>query len=325
MVPDLPNLVLFAIPGFVLLVLAEMVLVRFRDRRAYEPKDTLTSLALGTGSQVAGALTAGLVFALALWLWQFRLFDIGWAWYWFVVAFVADDFAYYWFHRTAHRVRWFWASHVVHHSSQHYNLSTALRQTWTGFISLAFLFRVPLFLIGFHPAMVFFVAGANLVYQFWIHTEAVKRLPRWFEAVMNTPSHHRVHHATNPRYLDANYAGVFIVWDKLFNTFEPERDDERPRYGIVRNLGSFNLVWAAFHEWVGIARDVWAAPGWRAKLGYIWREPGWSHDGSRDTSARIKARWQEKVARRAPEGTTWTKPTSSSSGADRAERQSPAG
>nr|WP_326523888.1 sterol desaturase family protein [Sphingomonas sp.] len=276
--------------------MAEMVVARFRDRSRFCPRDTLTSLALGLGSTIAGVLSAGLVFALAVWIHQYRLFDIGWAWWAFVLAFVLDDLAYYWFHRTAHRVRWFWASHVVHHSSQHYNLSTALRQTWTGFVSLAFLFRLPLFLIGFPPAMVFFVAGLNLVYQFWIHTETVGRMPRWVEAVMNTPSHHRVHHATNPRYLDRNYAGVFIVWDRMFGTYTPEVDEERPRYGIVRNLGSFNLIWAAFHEWIGIAKDVWAAP-WGSKLGYVWREPGWSHDGSRETSDVIREKWEASRTR----------------------------
>ena len=288
---DLPNPVTLAIPAFVALVLAEMLVARFRDRSRYCPRDTLTSLVLGLGSTVAGVLSAGVVFALATWVWQFRLFDIGYAWWAFALAFVLDDLAYYWFHRTAHRVRWFWASHVVHHSSQHYNLSTALRQTWTGFFSLAFLFRLPLFWIGFPPAMVFFVAGLNLIYQFWIHTEAVGRLPRWIEAVMNTPSHHRVHHATNPRYLDRNYAGVFIVWDRLFGTYVAERDDDRPRYGIVRDLGSFSILWAATHEWIGIAKDMWSAP-WGSKLGYLLREPGWSHDGSRETSEIIRERWK---------------------------------
>ncbi len=292
--PNLPNPVTLAIPAFVVLVLAEMLVARFRDRSRYCPDDTRTSMLLGLGSTVAGVLSAGFVFALATWVWQFRLFDIGYAWWAFVVAFVLDDLAYYWFHRTAHRVRWFWASHVVHHSSQHYNLSTALRQTWTGFVSLAFLFRLPLFLIGFPPAMVFFVAGLNLVYQFWIHTETIQRMPRWFEAVMNTPSHHRVHHATNPRYLDRNYAGVFIVWDKLFGTYTAEVDADRPRYGIVRDLGSFNLLWAAFHEWVGIAKDMWRAP-WGAKLGYLLRAPGWSHDGSRETSDMIRERWERRA------------------------------
>jgi sterol desaturase/sphingolipid hydroxylase (fatty acid hydroxylase superfamily) len=229
-----------------------------------------------------------------MWLYQFRLFDLGFGWWVFVAAFVLDDVCYYWFHRTAHRVRWFWAAHVIHHSSQHYNLSTALRQTWTGFIAFGFLFTLPLYLIGFHPVIVAFVSGVNLIYQFWIHTEVIGRMPRWFEAVMNTPSHHRVHHATNPRYLDANFAGVFIIWDRMFGTFVEERGDDRPRYGLVRNLAGFNILWAAFHEWIGIARDVWSAPGWRNKIGYMVREPGWSHDGSRDTSRIIKARWHAR-------------------------------
>ena len=293
MSPNLPDPVSLAIPAFVVLVLAEMWIARRTARHRYEPRDTLTSLMLGFGSTVAGLLTGGLVIALALYLHRFALLDIGWAWWAWPLCFVLDDLAYYWFHRTAHRVRWFWASHVIHHSSQHYNLSTALRQTWTGFISLGFLFRLPLFLIGFEPAMVFFCAGLNLIYQFWIHTEVIGRMPRWFEAVMNTPSHHRVHHGTNPRYLDANYAGVFIVWDRMFGSFTPEVDEEPVRYGLVRQLGSFNILWAATHEWIGIAKDVWHAP-WRAKLGYIVMPPGWTHDGSRDTSDSIKARWESR-------------------------------
>src|SRR5690606_13487459 len=147
---------------------------------------------------------------------------------------------YYWSHRFAHTVRWFWADHVVHHSSQHYNLTTALRQPWFNVFTLKFIwFGSWMVLLGFEPGMIAFCGALNLIYQFWIHTEVVGRLPKWVEAVMNTPSHHRVHHATNPRYLDSNYAGVFIVWDRLFGTFEPERDDDPCRYGIVRNLGTY--------------------------------------------------------------------------------------
>ena len=284
------NPVDYAVPGFVALVVIEMLWARARAPQSYEPGDTLISLAMGLGSTVAGLLTAGAVGAIYLWLWQFRLVEIGWAWWAWILCFVLDDLAYYVFHRTAHRVRWFWASHVNHHSSQHYNLSTALRQTWTGTIALGFIFRLPLLLIGFHPGMIFFCAGLNLIYQFWFHTEAIGKCPRWFEAVMNTPSHHRVHHATNPLYLDRNYAGVFIVWDKLLGTFQPELESERIHYGIVKQLGSFNLLWVAFHEWIGIARDVWTAP-WGSKLGYLWRPPGWTHDGSRDTSDAIRERW----------------------------------
>jgi sterol desaturase/sphingolipid hydroxylase (fatty acid hydroxylase superfamily) len=293
----LPSPVDYAVPVFILLILLEMLIARWRAPARYESRDTLTSLLLGTGSTVAGATLGIFAIAAAVWAYQFRLFDIGMAWnqWWWawILCFVLDDFFYYVFHRAAHRVRWFWASHVIHHSSQHYNLSTALRQTWTGVISLSFLFRMPLVLVGFPPEMVLFCGGLNLIYQFWIHTEAIGRMPAWFEAVMNTPSHHRVHHGVNPRYLDANYAGVFIIWDRMLGTFVREEDSEPVRYGIVRQLGSFNLVWAAFHEWVGIARDVWAAP-WGHKLGYVWREPGWTHDGSRMTSDMIRARWREQ-------------------------------
>lgn len=289
--------VTYAIPLFVALVLAEMVWAWKRSPHSYEPRDTLTSLAFGLGSTVAGALVGGAFFALFIWAYQFRVFDFGsqwWAVWWaWPLCFVLDDLKYYWVHRFGHRVRWFWASHVNHHSSQHYNLSTALRQTWTGALTLGFAFALPLVLLGFHPVMIAICGGFNLIYQFWIHTEAIGRMPRWFEAVMNTPSHHRVHHATNPRYLDRNYAGVFIVWDKAFGTFEPESGDERIRYGIVKQLGSFNLIWSVFHEWVGIGQDMWRAP-WRHKLSYLLREPGWSHDGSRETSGMIRARWEVK-------------------------------
>ena len=304
----LPNPTDYAVPGFVGLVLAEMLVARTRNGVAYEPWDTLTSLLFGLGSTVAGVLTGGTLIALFNWIAQFRLMTIPYAWWAFAIAFVLHDFTYYWVHRTGHRVRWFWASHVNHHSSQHYNLSTALRQTWTGFFTAGFLFEVPAILIGFPVPMMLFVGGLNLIYQFWIHTEAIGRMPRWFEAVMNTPSHHRVHHAVNPRYLDRNYAGVFIVWDKIFGTFEPERDDERIRYGIVKQLGSFNLFYSVFHEWIGIARDLWTAP-WRSKLMYFVGPPGWTHDGSRETSDMIRRRWQESDGWRE----TRTNSTSSSS------------
>jgi len=294
---SLPSPTDWAVPLFIITVAMEWLWSRKNKKIRYETRDALTSLALGTGSVVAGILTGGFVLALSLWIYQYRFIDIEISWpsaLWIVpLAFVLDDLAYYWFHRTAHRVRWFWAAHVIHHSSQHYNLTTALRQTWTGFFALSFLFRMPLFLIGFPPALIFFLAGLNLIYQYWIHTEAIDRMPRWFEAIMNTPSHHRVHHATNPRYLDRNYAGVFIIWDKMFGTYEPETDAEKIQYGIVKNLTNYNLFWAAFHEWIGIAKDLWGAP-WRYKINYLIKPPGWSHDGSRESSETIKARWAEQ-------------------------------
>ncbi len=289
----LPNPVDFAVPAFVALIIIEMIWAWRRAPEKYEPRDTLTSLAFGLGSTVAGAATGAIIVGFAFWLYDFRVATVPWVWWGWALCFVVDDFLYYVFHRAGHRVRWFWASHVNHHSSQHYNLSTALRQSWTGFFTLAFLFRLPIILLGFHPAMLLFCGGINLIYQFWIHTEAVGRLPRWFEYVMNTPSHHRVHHATNPRYLDRNYAGVFIIWDRMLGTFTPEVEHEPIRYGIIKQLGTFNLLWSVFHEWVGMVQDVWRAP-WRHKLSYILKPPGWTHDGSRDTSDTIRARWLER-------------------------------
>jgi len=298
--PELADPVTYAIPGFVALIVAEMLYTRATGRGRYEARDTLTSLMMGLGNTVSGVVFGFLAFGWAMWVYQFALFDIGFVWWAFVLAFIGDDFLYYWWHRASHRIRWLWAAHVIHHSSQHYNLSTALRQTWTGQLTFGFIvFGTPLALLGFHPGIVAFVSAINLIYQFWIHTEAIKRFPPWFEAVMNTPSHHRVHHATNPRYLDSNYAGVFIIWDRMFGTFEPELDDEPCKYGIVKNLGTFNPIKVAFHEWIGIVRDVLTARSLRDAIQFAVRPPGWSPDGSRDTSDTIKQRWRQSRAQAA--------------------------
>ncbi len=169
-----------------------------------------------------------------------------------VIILFAEDFTYYWFHRISHESRLFWASHVVHHSSQKYNLSTALRQTWSGSF-YTFIFWLPLVLIGFHPVMVLVQMSISLIYQYWIHTELIKKMPKWFEAIFNTPSHHRVHHATNPQYLDRNHAGIFIIWDRLFGTFEPEV--EKPVYGLVTNIETYNPIKVAFIEWYNMLKD----------------------------------------------------------------------
>ena len=285
------DVVTLAVPAFIVLIVLEMLVVRVTKRGGYETKDSAASLFMGFGSTIAGVLTGGLYLASALWIYQHRLFDIGWAWWALVLCFFAEDFTYYVFHRVSHERRIWWAAHVVHHSSQHYNLSTALRQTWTGAIALSFITKLPLFWIGFPPAMVFFFSGVSLVYQFWIHTEAIGRMGP-FEWIFNTPSHHRVHHATNPRYLDANYAGVLIIWDKIFNTFTPEVDADPPRYGIIANLGTFNPLRIALHEWIGIARDLRYSTSPREWIGYVFGPPGWSPDGSRATSESLKAAWR---------------------------------
>jgi sterol desaturase/sphingolipid hydroxylase (fatty acid hydroxylase superfamily) len=270
----------YAIPFFVLLLVAEYASFRHLgddhdDERAplgYDLRDTRTSLAMGTGNVVINVgwkLVVVAVYAALYELTPLRL-DPGNPLTW-VALFLADDLAYYWFHRVSHESRLFWASHVVHHSSEHYNLSTALRQTWVPMTS--FPFWLPLPLLGFPVWMVLLAQAWSLIYQFWIHTERIRRLPGWVERVFNTPSHHRVHHGSNQQYLDKNYGGILIVWDRLFGTWEPER--ERVRYGLTTQLRTFNPLHVAFHGYVDLARDLRAARGMRTKAEVLLRGPGW--------------------------------------------------
>jgi sterol desaturase/sphingolipid hydroxylase (fatty acid hydroxylase superfamily) len=240
-------------------------------RELYEWRDTAASLTMGIGNVVIGLLTKGLAFGVFALAYQLAPWHLGFSWWAWLLAFVADDFTYYWYHRTSHTCRLFWASHVVHHSSQKYNLGTALRQTWTGgFTSFIFWLWMPL--AGFSPFMVLTIQAVSLLYQFWIHTEIIRRMGP-LEWVLNTPSHHRVHHASNGRYLDRNHAGTLIVWDRLFGTFEEEI--ERPVYGLTKNIYSYNPFRIAFHEWKDIVRDVRKSPDWRTAMMYIFGPPGW--------------------------------------------------
>ncbi|KPF87734.1 C-5 sterol desaturase [alpha proteobacterium AAP38] len=290
-----PDVATLASPVYLLLLVLELLLMRMNLLRAhYETRDSAASLAMGVGYVItglfSGLLIGGGISAIMFWVYDHRLFDIGTSVWAIVACFLIDDMRYYWAHRFMHRIRWLWASHVVHHSSQHFNFATALRQPWTGAIMGLFVLKLPLAFLGFHPAILIFASSLNLLYQFWIHTESIRRMPAWFEAVMNTPSHHRVHHGSNPRYLDCNYAGTLIIWDKLFGTFVPEQDDDPVRFGLVRDLGTFNPLRIAFHEFVGIAKDQ-AQRGLclRDRFLYLFGPPGWSHDGSRDGTDKIKA------------------------------------
>lgn len=279
--------------GFILFVLIEMVYAARKGTARFEAKDTATSIFMGIGSTVVGGIVGGGLYFIAMWVWQeYRITDLGSPLWVFIVAFIAYDFVYYWLHRFGHTIRWMWAAHVIHHSSQHYNLSTALRQTWTAFLTPGFVISLPLVILGIHPMIIIFVTGLNLIYQFWFHTETIDKMPAWFEAIMNTPSHHRVHHATNPQYLDRNHAGVFIIWDKMFGTFEPE-SDEKPIYGLINNIGTFNPLKIATHEWVSIFKDWVKADNWADRIKYLVMPPGWSPDGSRKTSKMLRSEWEK--------------------------------
>jgi sterol desaturase/sphingolipid hydroxylase (fatty acid hydroxylase superfamily) len=285
--------------AIMLLIPLEILLAAtLRIKADYEMRDSLATMMVSVGSIYLWGVLGWLFFGGVLFAYAHRLFNIPFTWWTFAIAFVLEDCRYYWWHRISHRSRWFWASHVVHHSSQHYNLSVNLRQSWTSQFSGLTLLGVPLAWLGFHPSTIALAFSLNLLYQFWIHTEAIDRMPRWFEALLNTPSHHRVHHASNPRYLDANYAGVFMIWDRLFGTFVAEDRQEPARYGLVKNLTTFNPVRIATHEYVAIAKDL-VRPGLTLlqRLAYLFAPPGWSHDGTRHSTESLRAAEAERRQR----------------------------
>lgn len=290
--PDLVNIPIlyFAIPFFVLFLLLELAIGVYQQRDWYVAKDTMSSLAMGIGNVVTGLFGKGLELGAYYFLYQFRLFDLGAEWWVWVLLFFAEDLTYYWYHRTAHHSRYFWASHVIHHSSQQYNLGTALRQTWTGIISGSFVFWLWLPLIGFHPIMLLMMKSVSLIYQFWIHTEAIGKLWAPIEFIFNTPSHHRVHHGSDLDYLDRNHAGVLIIWDRLFGSFTEEQ--ERPTYGLTKNIETYHPLKIATHEWLDLIRDQRQVLSWRERLGYLFGPPGWSHDGSRKTTKQLRKEQQ---------------------------------
>ena len=291
-IPEIPNLIHFAIPFFIVTVILEIILTIKIKLDEYEFKDASTSILMGLGNVFIGLFTKGIVLGVFLFLYQYRFFTIPFAWWSWLILLFTEDLCYYWFHRISHESRLFWASHVVHHSSQKYNLSTALRQTWSGSF-YSFVFWIPLLLIGFHPIMVMTQMAISLIYQYWIHTELIKKMPNWFESIFNTPSHHRVHHATNPQYLDRNHAGIFIIWDKLFGTFEPEV--EKPVYGLVKNIETYNPIKIAFLEWVNMFRDFsFSKTSFLNKVKYIIKPPGWKHDGTGVLSSDLREEWEKK-------------------------------
>jgi sterol desaturase/sphingolipid hydroxylase (fatty acid hydroxylase superfamily) len=267
------ELTTYAIPAYILLIIVELVSYRFipdEDEQGYTVRDTTTSLSMGLGYVALNVGWSILYLAAYEGVARLTPLHIGASWPAAIGVFVGWDFLYYWEHRADHRVRILWASHINHHSSQKFNLSTALRQPWTGIGNLPF--GLPLVLLGFSPAAIFTAQSANLLYQFWIHTERIDKLWKPIELVLNTPSHHRVHHGSNQRYLDRNYAGVFIVWDRLFGTFMPET--ERVVFGLTANIATYNPLRVAFHEYAAIGRDLRAVSSLKDRYTVLFGTPG---------------------------------------------------
>lgn len=261
----------FAIPIFALMIAVEAFWAYRKNSDEYSNrKDTWVNILLGFGSiawGVAFGLATGYVFVYFYENAPYKFpADAWWTW---VVLFFVDDFVYYVFHRVSHESRLFWNFHVVHHSSEHYNLSVAVRQSWFSGI-LHWIFYAPIMLLGFAPWMFALMHGSNLIYQFWIHTKFVKKLG-WLEYILNTPSHHRVHHGVNAPYIDKNYAGVLIIWDRLFRTFVPET--EEPRYGIIKPITGYNPLWINTHAWFEMYEEMKNRTGFYQKTKCIFASP----------------------------------------------------
>jgi len=276
------DLLTLAIPFFILALLVEIIADRWRGRGLYRANDAINSLSAGILSTTFGYFTGFL--ALIIWglvLQNFALIDMQLSWFdtsargitlWILAA-VAWDFCYYWFHRLSHEISIFWAAHAVHHQSEDYNLSTALRQTSTGFW-FTWIFYVPLFLIGFPLEVLLTVKAVNLIYQFWVHTQFVRRLGP-LDYVLITPSNHRVHHAQNERYIDKNYGGMFVIWDRMFGTFEDEADAEPVIFGVRKPLANWNPFRANLQVYNYLLFDALRTRRWSDKIGIWFRRTGW--------------------------------------------------
>jgi sterol desaturase/sphingolipid hydroxylase (fatty acid hydroxylase superfamily) len=300
MTPIEKFLLFVAAPAVLVFALIEAVVLSRRQRydwRAFGVSSFDLLLRIAVGLLLPLSIAAPLV----AWAVQHRLttiaLDDGLA---VLLLFIGQEFCYYWYHRAAHRVRWFWGNHSVHHSPNELNLSAAFRIGAFGRLTGTTLFFVPLIWLGFDVRTVFAVLTLNLLYQFWIHATWIPKLG-WLEYVLNTPSAHRVHHAANPEYLDANYGGVLIVFDRLFGTYIAERDDVPCRYGLVHPQTSYNPLRVEFAQWLSLAQDLLRARNVRAVFGHLFMPPGWRPDGAGDTTAELRARALQVVAQASPQ------------------------
>jgi len=267
------NIILLALPFFVGLILLEIVVDKLRGTGYFRVNDSVSSLNAGILSRVMVIFHRLIPIAVYVYVQQnYSLFIWEESWWMWIAAFILYDFCYYWYHRIAHERNLFWAAHVVHHSSEEYNLTTALRQTSGSIFN--WVFYLPMAFIGFEPMVFVTVLSLNLIYQFWVHTRLIGNLG-WYESIFVTPSNHRVHHAINDIYIDRNYGGVFILWDKWFGTFQAEKDDEPCVYGIRKPLKSWNPLWVNLHFYSQLFKDAWHTRKWADKLSIWLRPTGW--------------------------------------------------
>lgn len=287
-------LIYHAAPAMVILIVAEsLFMIKEHD---FDIKDVLSSLCIMLGRVPIAAITNGLIVYLYTLLYYYRFFTIPHFYFlaW-VICFFADDLSFYWFHRSSHKIRFLWASHQVHHSSEKFTFTAGIRVPWTAEFTGNFLFWCWMPLIGIKPEMILYMKSVSVLYQFWIHTETITKLPNWLEFFFNTPSHHRVHHGSNVEYLDKNNGGTLIIWDKLFGTFQEEIFT--PTYGLTDHFKSFNPITIVFHEWEKIFKDIKKTKLIREKVYYFIKPPGWSHDGSSKTTKQLQSELKKMSAK----------------------------
>jgi len=290
------RITIITIPLLVILFIIELLHSYKEDKHLYKRKDTFSNLAVGAGYFICNMLSKGGLFFIFQIASRFSFCNIAERWYTWILAALAADLSYYWYHRASHEVGWFWAVHVVHHSSEEYNLSVAFRLPWATNITGSFLFWIWMPLAGFSPITTLLSVQLCLFYQTLLHTETVRKLPIFIEYIFNTPSHHRVHHSSNFKYLDKNHGGILIIWDRLFGTFQKE--EEKPRYGLTTKLESYNPITITFHEWVTMFRKMVHSGSFRNAVNYLIQPPGWSHDGSTKTVKQLKKEIAEHKALR---------------------------
>ncbi len=277
------------------LISLEFIAGKLMGRNVYNLKDTLANLTISLGEASTVFIWGSSIYFLHTILYDLTPLRLEAGVWVYLLCFVVTDFMFYVFHVIAHKVRWMWASHMVHHSSEEFNLTVAIRQPWTAQISLTFLSSTPLAMLGIEPSVMFTVNFLTTVSQYLLHTRLVPKLGP-LEWVFVTPSHHRVHHGSNPRYVDTNYGGNLIIWDKLFGTFQEELDEEPVQYGIIEQVDTYNPIRLAFFEWTAMARDLARLKDWRNLPRVLFGQPGWKEEGPGKTAAEVKTAWREEQA-----------------------------
>jgi sterol desaturase/sphingolipid hydroxylase (fatty acid hydroxylase superfamily) len=266
-----PNLLIWAAPAMFLFVLLELLISQGTNKAYYNKKETIGSIFVGIGNVFIGFLLKTFLFVVFVWIYNALPWRMELNWWTLIPCYILFDFCSYWTHNISHRVRFFWATHVVHHSSTHYNLTVSFRLSWMQYVKIIFI--LPVALIGFHPVIIFFTSQIAVLFQFWVHTEYIRKLHPFIEYILATPSNHRVHHGSQPKYINKNYGATFVIWDRIFKTYQKE--EEQAHYGITEDImKKSDPLHINFHEYGSILKDISSTTSWKRKLFYLFGDPG---------------------------------------------------